>query len=106
MEIYIYIAIIALSTAFTRFVPFIVFYKYIPKIVSILGIILPPSLIAMIFIYACKDIVLRFPDLHEIDLCNIVGIIFALTIHSIFKNILLSIIGSTIFVVILQSEIF
>lgn len=105
MDIIAYITIIAAITAFTRFAPFLVFYKKVPNIVSNLGMIMPASLIAMIFIYSCNNIILHVTKLDKTDICNAVGIIFTIVIHKIFKNILLSIIGGTTFVVILQSNI-
>lgn len=105
MDIITYIVIIAIVTAFSRFAPFLVFYKKVPNIVSILGVILPASLIAMIFVYSCQNIILHALQPEKIDICNAIGIIFTITIHKIFKNILLSIIGSTAFTVILQSSI-
>ncbi len=106
--LYITILVIAIITALTRFLPFIIFAKYIPKFITSLGIILPPSLIAMVFIYSCQHIIYDItsnPNItSSIDgIRGIIGICIVLFLHIVFKNILLSIIGGTLFYITLSN---
>ncbi|RDU67525.1 hypothetical protein CQA53_00445 [Helicobacter didelphidarum] len=97
--IYITILLIATITALTRFLPFFIFSNRIPNFIIWLGIMLPPSLIAMVLIYSCKDIIssLINPDENFSNgIIGVVGIIIVLSIHILSKNILLSIIGGTL----------
>lgn len=99
--IYTIIFLIAFITALTRFLPFFIFRNKIPKIITDLGVLLPPSLIAMVFIYSCKDIFQA--NNVTIGVYGIVGIIFVLFLHIVFKNILFSIIFGTLFYVVLRN---
>ncbi len=107
--LYVTIFIIALITAITRFLPFFIFRNKAPKLITSLGYILPPSLIAMIFIYSCKDIMQNLSNIQDFlnGVYGIIGIFFVLFLHVVFKNMLISIICGTIFYLILcNHEIF
>ncbi|WP_281650504.1 branched-chain amino acid transporter permease [Helicobacter bilis] len=99
--LYIMILFIALLTALTRFLPFFIFRNKAPKVITDLGILLPPSLIAMIFVYSCKDML----GLDNIDngVYGLIGIMFVLFLHVMFKNILVSIFCGTLFYLILRN---
>lgn len=98
--LFLSILTIAIVTALTRFLPFFLFSRRVPNIIVRLGIILPPSLVAMVFVYSCKDIlgniILGYGNLID-GIYGLIGIIVVLLLHICFKNILLSIIGGTIF---------
>lgn len=100
--LYAIILVIALITALTRFLPFFVFRNKAPKIITDLGVLLPPSLIAMVFVYSCKDMLQT--EHIEIGIYGAIGIFFVLLVHVVFQRILLSIIGGTIFYLILRNH--
>ncbi len=99
--LYIMILFIALLTALTRFLPFFIFRNKAPKVITDLGILLPPSLIAMIFVYSCKDM-LQLDDI-DIGIYGLIGIAFVLFLHVMFKNILVSIFCGTLFYLALRN---
>lgn len=100
---YLTIITIAFITVLTRFLPFFIFRNKIPKLISTLGYILPSSLIAMIFVYSCKDIIQSLMDTETIfyGIYGIIGILSVIFLHLVFKKILISIIGGTLFYIIL-----
>lgn len=100
--IYAIILLIAFITALTRFLPFFIFRHKTPKVITDLGTLLPPSLIAMLFIYSCKDM-LQVNSL-ENSMYGLFGIIFILFLHILFKKILLSIIAGTLFYLLLRNH--
>lgn len=99
--LYITILFIAFLTALTRFLPFFIFRNKAPKVITDLGILLPPSLIAMIFVYSCKDM-LQLDDI-DIGIYGFIGIAFVLFLHIIFKNILISIFCGTFFYLVFRN---
>ena len=100
------ICVIALVTALTRFLPFFVFYKKVPNFISNLGKILPSSLIAMIFIYSCKDFIVSIGSYSNMfGIMGFISVIFTLIIHLIFKNFILSIVCGTIFHIVLVNNL-
>lgn len=100
--IYVIILLIAFVTALTRFLPFLIFRHKAPKIITDLGVLLPPSLIAMVFIYSCKDM-FQTHDI-EVGIYGLFGVIFVLFLHIVFKKILLSIIAGTLFYLLLRNH--
>ncbi|TLD84856.1 branched-chain amino acid transporter permease [Helicobacter trogontum] len=100
--LYITILFIAFLTALTRFLPFFIFRNKTPKVITDLGTLLPPSLIAMIFIYSCKDM-LQLDNI-ELGIYGLVGIVFVLFLHIVFKNILFSIFCGTLFYLVLRNH--
>ena len=50
------VAVMALVTMLTRFLPFLVFRKVTPPYITYLGKVLPPAIIGMLVIYCLKDI--------------------------------------------------
>ncbi len=57
-QLFITVAIIAVGTALTRFLPFILFRadKPTPKFIKYLGRVLPPAVFGMLVIYCLKGI--------------------------------------------------
>ena len=56
MKTAILIGVMALVTALTRFLPFILFRKNTPAYVSYLGRVLPTAIIGMLVVYCLKDV--------------------------------------------------
>ncbi len=56
MIAFVLIAVIALTTAALRFLPFLVFTKKTPPFVVYLGKVLPAALIGMLVVYCLKDV--------------------------------------------------
>ena len=94
------ITVCAVCTMLTRAIPFLVFgsNKAVPKIVTYLGKVLPPTIIATLVIYALRNTqVLTFP--HGIP--EFVGVIAAAVLHIISRNSLISIGASTVLYMVL-----
>lgn len=56
MKTALLIGVMALVTALTRFLPFILFRKNTPAYVSYLGRVLPTAIIGMLVVYCLKDV--------------------------------------------------
>lgn len=97
----ILIAVMALVTAGTRYLPFILFSnKEIPKALVYLGDVLPGAIIGMLVIYCFKStVVLSYPfALPEIIACVVV-----IGLYIWRKNVLLSVgVGTVLYMVLVQ----
>ena len=71
MKTALLIGVMALVTALTRFLPFILFRKNTPAYVSYLGRVLPTAIIGMLVVYCLKDVsLMRAPHgLPELIAC-------------------------------------
>ena len=101
----IQIAIMALVTALTRFLPFICFKdeNKRPKIVLYLGKVLPYALMGMLVVYCLKDV--EF-SAYPFATTELLGIFITAILHIIFKNSMISIFGGTIAYMMLKQFIF
>lgn len=101
----IFFSIIALTTLFTRVIPFLIFpeHKKTPKYIEYLGVVLPFSIIGMLVIYCLKDV--SFTT-HPFGIPEIIGVLTTVLLHLWKNNTLLSIGGGTIFYMILVQFIF
>ena len=99
------IAVIALVTAFLRFVPFILFSKNkkTPHIIEKLGKALPYAIMAMLVVYCLKDI--SFSGVSGF-LPQIISTLVVLVLHIVKRNTLLSIIGGTVSYMLLVQFVF
>lgn len=99
------ILVTALFTFLTRAIPFFVFNpkRKIPKIVTYLGIALPPAVIAVLVVYCLKDVNLF--DMNQV-LPQVIAIIAVIVIHLWKKNNLLSIGGGTVLYMLLVQLVF
>ena len=99
------IAVMALVTALTRFLPFWVFdgKRQVPGWIRYLGSVLPYSIMSMLVVYCLKDIsLLRFPyGLPELLACAAVVVL-----HVWKRNSLLSIGGGTVCYMLLVQLVF
>lgn len=101
-EIFITIAMMALGTAVTRFLPFLCFpaNKETPKFVRYLGKVLPYSVMGLLLIYCLKDVsVIAAP----FALPEAVSIAAITALHLWKRNTLLSIgFGTAIYMILVQ----
>ena len=101
----ILIAVIALVTAATRFLPFLIFgrKRKTPALILYLGKVLPCAILGMLVIYCLKDIsVLSFP----FGLPELLGVGAVALLHIWKRNSLISIGGGTVLYMILVQFVF
>ncbi len=84
------IAVCAVCTMLTRALPFIIFggNRPVPKIVTYLGKVLPPTIIATLVIFCLRNVDFASGN-HGI--CEILGILTAGVLHYFFRNSFVSI---------------
>ncbi|MBO5048886.1 MAG: branched-chain amino acid transporter permease [Oscillospiraceae bacterium] len=96
------IIVIALVTAATRFVPFLLFSgkKEPPAAVLRLGRLLPCAIIGMLVVYCMKDIQ---PSLYPYGLPELIGCTAVALLHIWKRNSLLSIgVGTVLYMLLVQ----
>lgn len=99
------IALCAVGTIATRFLPFVVFSskKPTPAYVQYLGKALPSAIFAMLVVYCLKNVSL-FTGSHALPEFIAIGVVVAL--HRWKSNILLSIAGGTVCYMLLVQLVF
>ena len=99
------IAMVALGTMITRFLPFIIFPagKETPKFIRYLGKVLPPAVFGMLVVYSLKDVSL-FAGSHGIP--ELISILIVVGLHFWKKQMLLSIAGGTVCYMLLVQFVF
>ena len=99
------IALCALGTMVTRYLPFIVFSskKPTPLFVQYLGRALPSAIFAMLVVYCLKDVsVLRGTH----GLPELLASVVTIALHRWKRQMLLSIAGGTVFYMMLVQMVF
>ena len=99
------VAVAALVTMSTRFLPFLIFRdgRKTPEIVTYLGKVLPCAIMGMLVVYCLKDVdFLSQP----FGIPEILGCVFVAVLHLWRRNSLLSIGAGTVFYMILVQLIF
>ncbi len=89
----ILVAVIAIVTAFLRFLPFWVFSKRTPKVVLYLGKFLPYAIMAMLVVYCLKNVSVTVAPF---GLPEFICVLLVAVLHKWKHNTLLSIILGTI----------
>jgi branched-subunit amino acid transport protein AzlD len=99
------IAICALGTMLTRFLPFFIFSpkKPTPRYIQYLGKALPSAIFGMLIIYCLKDV--SFIS-GSYGLPEIISIIFVVLLHLWRRQMLISIAGGTICYMLLIQLVF
>lgn len=99
------IALCALGTMVTRFLPFAVFRaeKPAPKFIQYLGRALPGAVFGMLVVYCLKDVKL-FAGSHGIP--ELLAIMLVILLHLWKRNMLLSIAGGTVCYMLLVQFVF
>lgn len=105
LQTLITVAALALGTAATRFLPFVLFpeNKKTPPYVLYLGKVLPPAIIALLVVYCLKAVdFTRAP----FALPETLAIAFVAAIHLWRRSVLLSIGSGTVFYMVLVQFVF
>lgn len=99
------VAVIALVTALTRFVPFLVFGggRKPPQVVERLGAVLPGAIMAMLVVYCLKGVTFSSA---EGWLPAFIGVFVTAGLHVWKRNTLLSIVGGTVCYMLLVQLVF
>ena len=99
------IAVAALVTMSTRFLPFLIFgeKRKTPELVLYLGKVLPCAIMGMLVVYCLKEVK---PLAYPYGLPELLGIVFVAALHLWKRNSLLSIGAGTVFYMILVQVIF
>jgi len=99
------IAVMALVTAATRFLPFLIFgeKRKTPELVTYLGKVLPCAIMGMLVVYCLKEVsILQYPY----GIPELLGIAFVAVLHLWKRNSLLSIGAGTVFYMVLVQVVF
>lgn len=99
------IAVMALVTMATRFLPFLIFgeNKKTPPIIEYLGKVLPCAIMGMLVVYCLKDVsILEKPY----GIPEAIGIVVVALLHLWKRNSLLSIGVGTVFYMVLVQVVF
>ena len=104
-ESLIMIALVALATMLTRFLPFMMFKdgSKTPGYLTYLGKALPPAVFGMLVIYCLKGIQ---PLIYPYGLPELIGVVSVVALHLIFRKTLVSVIGGTAVYLILVNLVF
>lgn len=100
---FLLILVIAGVTALIRFLPFLVFHRNTPKTVLYLGTVLPPAIIGMLVVYCLKNISVT-QGTHAIP--EALAVLLTVLLHKWRHNTLLSILGGTLFYMLLVQVVF
>lgn len=96
------VIVIALATAATRFLPFLIFggKKQPPAVITYLGKVLPCAIIGMLVVYCMKDVnISQFPH----GLPELIGCVIVALLHIWKRNSLLSIgVGTVCYMLLVQ----
>ena len=98
----ILVAVMAAATFLLRFLPFLIFREKTPQYITYLGQVLPTATIGMLVIYCFKDISIFSAPFVIPELTAAVCVI-GLQIWK--RNLLISILGGTVFYMILVQTI-
>lgn len=98
------VAVIALGTMLTRFLPFIIFPegRKVPAFIVRLGRILPYAIIGLLVVYCVKDAV--FTSLHGLP--ELISIACVILLQKWKKNMYLSMIVGTVLYMVLVQVVF
>ena len=99
------VAIVALMTMATRFLPFLVFSENrpTPKFLTYLAKALPPAVFGMLVVYCLKGVA---PLAYPYGLPELISVATVVILHLGFRKILVSIVGGTALYMILVNLIF
>lgn len=99
------VALCALGTMLTRFLPFMIFRadKPTPKYIQYIGNALPPAIFGMLVVYCLKDVSI-FGGSHGIP--EAIAIAAVIALHLWKRNMLLSIAGGTVCYMLLVQLVF
>ena len=99
----ILVAVMAIVTMLLRFLPFMVFRKNIPPIITYLGKVLPPAIIGMLVVYCLKDV--RITS-HPFGLPELLAAACVVGLQMWKRNSLVSILSGTLLYMVLIQWVF
>lgn len=99
------IAVVAIGTMITRFLPFIVFpeSKQPPRFIDYLGRVLPFAMTGLLVVYSLKDVT---PMSGSRGIPELIAMAVIVALHAWKRNMLLSIAGGTILYMVLVQLVF
>lgn len=99
------IAVIALATMLTRFLPFLIFPagKPTPRFISYLGKVLPPAVFGLLIVYCLKNVSLLSGS-HGLP--ELIAIVLVVVLHLWKRQMLLSIAAGTVAYMLLVQLVF
>lgn len=97
------IALAALATQITRFLPFLAFRKSMPRFVQYLGRVLPSAVFSLLVVYCLKEV---DPLSGSRGLPEALGILTVALLHRWKGQMLLSIAGGTLCYMLLVQGVF
>lgn len=100
------IAVIALGTMLTRFLPFLLFPdgRPVPKYVQYLGVALPPAVLGLLVVYCYKNV--NFLSGNH-GLPELLAGLSVLIAHKLKKNMFLSIVvGTAVYMILIRLPVF
>jgi len=99
------IALCALATMLTRFLPFLVFssHKEPPKFVKYIGAALPGAIMGMLVVYCLKGVSVTS---YSYGLPELIGVLTVVLIHLWKRKMLLSIASGTVVYMLLVQLVF
>ena len=99
------VAVMAVFTALTRFLPFLAFPegRKRPKVITYLGTVLPFALIGMLVVYCFKSVsVFAYPYC----IPELLAVVLVAVLHIWKRNTLISVFGGVIFYMVLVQCVF
>ena len=99
------VAVMAVFTALTRFLPFLAFPegRKRPKVITYLGTVLPYALIGMLVVYCFKSVsVFAYPYC----IPELLAVVLVAVFHIWKRNTLISVFGGVIFYMVLVQCVF
>ena len=105
LEQVITIAICAVGTMATRFLPFLIFRdkRPTPKYIQYLGKALPAAIFGMLVVYCLKDVNVTA---YSFGIPELIGIVTVVGLHLWKRQMILSIAGGTILYMLLVQVVF
>ena len=99
------IALCAIATMATRFLPFLIFRsdRPTPSYVQYLGRVLPAAIFSMLVVYCLKDVSLLTAS-HGLP--ELIAIVLVVVLHLIFRKMLVSIAAGTVCYMLLVQWVF
>ena len=99
------IALCAVGTMATRFLPFLIFRsdRPTPGYIQYLGRVLPAAIFSMLVVYCLKDVSLLTPSY---GLPELIAIIAIVALHLLFRKMLISIAAGTVLYMLLVQFVF
>jgi branched-subunit amino acid transport protein AzlD len=99
------IALCAIATMATRFLPFLIFRsdRPTPSYVQYLGRVLPAAIFSMLVVYCLKDVSLLTAS-HGLP--ELIAIVLVVVLHLIFRKMLVSIAAGTVCYMLLVQFVF